>query len=91
MNKEKSKNLERIDSTMGLLCMDLVKCVEGDYQYQKIISELAKQYQTFKTLLALYDDGFNNIYFIKYSDINYIENLLIKNGYLEEPKKPASR
>ena len=93
-NKEKLKQstqLSRIDLTMGLLCMDLMKCIEGDLKYKKIVSELAKQYQIFRTLLALYEDEINYTYFIKYSDINYIENLLTKNGYLEDPKKPANR
>ena len=42
-------------------------------------------------LLALGDDGINNTYYFKYSDIGDIETILTNIGYIQKSKKLATR
>lgn len=87
MNKE----LEKLDLSMKELYLRTMQFHKDSPQYQKLVSVLAEEYKKFKTLIALTDSGMNHQYYIKYSDIESIEYLLILNGYLKENKKPISR
>lgn len=85
------KALEKLDMSMKNLTLDLVKYREDDVRYQQTLNAIAQQYQTCKTLLDLAKDDINEPYFFKYTDMGQIETLLSNAGYLEQPKKPASR
>lgn len=79
--------LEKLDKSMKNLCLELMKFRRDDPHYQQALSALAQQYQAFKTLMTLAQDGINNPYFFKYSDIGDIETLLTKAGYLKQSSK----
>ena len=42
-------------------------------------------------LLVLRDDGINDTYYSKYSDIGDIETILTNTGYIQKSKKLATR
>ena len=86
-----SQQLEKIDKSMKQLTLDLTKYGESDPKYQQILNSLNQQYQACKVLLALGDDGINDTYYFKYSDVGDIETILTNAGYIEESKKPATR
>lgn len=83
--------LEKLDKSMKQLYLDLMKYSEDDLKYKKILSTLNEQYQKCKYYLACCDDGINNTYYFKYSDIGAIEKILTIAGYIEEPKKSSRR
>lgn len=83
--------LEKLDNSMKQLYLDLTKYSEDDLEYKKTLSTLNQQYQMCKLLLALGDDGKNNTYYFKYSDIGAIETILTSAGYIEQSKKSSTR
>ena len=83
--------LETLDKSMKNLNLELMKYREDDPHYQQTLSALAQQYQACKTLMTLAQDGINNLYFFKYSDIGGIENLLTNAGYLKQSSKANKR
>ncbi len=85
------KELEKMDKSMKILSENLMRYGKDTPIYQKSLNNLAAQYQACKILLKLADDGINNTYYFKYADFDEIETILANAGYLEQPKKPASR
>ena len=86
-----SQALEKLDKSMKQLTLDLMKYRESDPEYQPLLNSLNEQYQACKVLLTLKDDGINDTYYFKYSNINDIETLLSNAGYIEQSKKSTSR
>lgn len=91
-----SQSLEKLDSSMKQLTLDLMKLdlmnyEENNPKYQKILNSLNQQYQACKVLLALENDAFHENYCFKQADINAIETILTNTGYIEESKKTATR
>lgn len=89
-----SKSLEelnKLDKSMKQLTLDLAKYPEFDPKYQQTLNLLNQQYQYCKMILALKDDGINNTYYFKYSNIGDIETILTNAGYIKKSKKPATR
>ena len=85
------KSLEKLDKSMNQLYLELMKYNEDDVEYKTILSTLNQQYQLFKGYLDIADDGKNNTYYFKYSDIGAIEQILATAGYIEEQNKSSRR
>ena len=86
--------LEKLDLSMKELTLDLVKNQnqKGTPVYQKTLATLATLYQAFNAAYDLASTKNINIpYYTKYADIEGIKTLLTNAGYLDQPKKPASR
>ena len=85
-----NRTLERLDSSMKNLTLNLTKYREDDYRYQETLKALADQYQVYKEILQQ-EDNINNLYCFKYADIAYIESILLNTGYIEKSKKSTTR
>lgn len=78
-----TNELEQMDMTLKNLTLKLEKYVKGSEEYDKILEALYHQYQCFRVYYNQENAGLNNPYFVKYSDLDFIEGLLKENGYLQ--------
>lgn len=81
------KALEKLDMSMKQLVLEL----QSGKEDPMILSTLNEQYHACKVLLALGDDGINNTYYIKYSNMNDIELILTNAGYINKSKTFVNR
>ena len=72
------EELEKTDFSMKMLYLKSKKWKETSEIYQQIIRELAKEYILFQYFLTKY----NQTYCLKYSNLDNIEDILIRAGYL---------
>lgn len=87
-NKLKIKEeLEKTDFSMKMLYLKSKKWKETSEIYQQIIRELAKEYILFQYFLTKY----NQTYCLKYSNLDNIEDILIRVGYLEPKVKTKTK
>ena len=76
-------SLENFDRAMKVLTLDLAKYRQDSPRYNQLLGALYYSYQTFRRLSELEADRLhNNTYVAKYADLDLIENLLKRNGYL---------
>ena len=83
--------LEQLDFSMKNLYIQSLKYNTSDPSYHKILRKLAKQFNYCKVLLALEDKNINNTFYFKYTDIEQIEILLEKYGYINKSPKTKTR
>ncbi len=89
---EIKKELEKIDFSMKILCLKLKKYKENSNIYQNGVRELVKEYLLYKLFLIKYFQGKNEVYYCsKYSDIDNIEDILIRASYLEPKVKTKTK
>ena len=81
------KALEKLDMSMKQLVLEL----QAGNEDPMILSTLNEQYHACKVLLALGDDGINNTYYFKYSNMNDIELILTNAGYINKSKTSVNR
>lgn len=81
------EELEKTDFSMKMLYLKSKKWKETSEIYQQIIRELAKKYIFFQYFLTKY----NQIYYLKYSNLDNIEDILIRAGYLEPKVKTKTK
>ena len=76
-------SLENFDWAMKALTLDLAKYRQDSPRYNQLLEALYYSYQTFSRLSKLEADRLHyNTYVAKYADLDLIENLLKRNGYL---------
>lgn len=81
------EELEKTDFSMKMLYLKSINWKKNSETYQQIMKELAKEYTLFQYFLTKY----NQIYYLKYSNLDNIENILIRAGYLKPKVKTKTK
>lgn len=86
------ERLEKTDFSMKLLYLKSINLKETSEIYQQVIKELAKEYMLFQYFLTkYYQSNDKKCYYLKYSNLDNIEDALIRAGYLEPKVKTKTK